>query len=188
MPFTKTPVEGAICPHCGGQIYHTDRFIMCENEGREPDDCHFFTRYTQSNGKPIPDEDIVNLCNGQKVGPYTFTSQKGNKFQAYLVCNTQTGEITFEFADDSETTSYKCPKCGAELTLRQGKFGPYYSCPNRDFHMSAERWEHKFTDEEVRKLLNGEAIALTGLISQKGTSFDATVSFDLDTQKFVLSF
>lgn len=184
----KEPIEGAVCPCCQGQIYRTDRFIMCENQGRDPGDCHFFLTGKTASGKEIPDKDILKLCAGETVGPYTLLSKNKEKFKTWFKCDESTGEVKFIFDPDEHETEYKCPICGEKLTYKNGKYGHYLTCKNNDFHMSAEYCQHKFSDSEIRKLLSGETVYADDFVSRKGNNFAANAVLDTSSGKITLQF
>ena len=47
--------------------------------------------------------------------------------------------------------SYQCPKCGAELTRREGKYGVFYSCsnyPSCDYRISEKKLQQQKSQNE----------------------------------------
>lgn len=190
MPYTRIAVEGAECPHCGGQIYKSDRFISCENSGREEGMCQFFTGLILANGSEINDDDIRALCRGELVGPFEFHSDKKNKnYSASLQASVDTGKVELIFPNSGTSrpapveTSLCCPDCGTKLLRRSGQYGEYLACPNCEFRLNRLAFgEHNFTEAELKKLLNGEETEeIEGLISKKGKTYSAKFRIDPDT-------
>ena len=65
-------------------------------------------------------------------------------------------------------TGHKCPDCGSELVLKQGRRGPFYSCPNQLYDLSMI----KLLSSRFGILKNGKNTFKTGSINTKKiTSF-----------------
>ena len=185
MTFTKVKIDGCLCPHCGGELYRSDKFVSCENSSQDDTSCKLFFGYVLSDGSKIPDEDIVRLCEGEMIGPYTFYSSAKNKdYKCSLQIDDSTGNVNRKFPPRGEQSDYACPHCGKKLYRMDGQYGPYLSCPNRDFRLNLEFGHHKLTDDEIRTLLNGHNTEPIELVSTKsGKSYIAPLSLDPVTEK-----
>ena len=68
----------------------------------------------------------------------------------------------------------KCPKCGGDII--SGKFGPY--CSEKCGMSVGKAMGKQLTDEEVKDLLEGKPVYMTGLKSRKGGTYNAYVNAD----------
>ena len=160
-------MTGIKCPHCGGQIVKSEKYIYCEHSGKEEGMCHFFTTRVMQDGSEISDDDIERLTKGEKVGPYLFHSNKKNvDYYAFLQANPVSGKISLVFPESKDVTNHTCPKCGRKLVKRSGKYGDFLGCPNNDFTMSTSFSGHDFNTLEIDKLLKGETIGPFDLYSR----------------------
>jgi DNA topoisomerase-3 len=64
----------------------------------------------------------------------------------------------------------KCPNCGGDIV--NGKFGPY--CSEKCGMSIGRAWGKELTEEQVRDLLEGKQILVTGLKSKKGSIYAHT--------------
>ncbi len=63
----------------------------------------------------------------------------------------------------------KCPRCGCDVI--KGKYGAY--CTKKCGMKLGKAMGKELTEEQIRKLLNGEKILVKGIQSKKGKTFDA---------------
>lgn len=189
MPFTTEEIEGAVCPHCGGKLLRSDRFITCENEGQEEGQCRFFMSAVDANDKQIPDEDILKLCQGEIVGPYTFHSKAKDKdYTTYLKCDKDTGKVEYVFDPSEKEVSLSCPCCGTKLHMHNGKYGKYLACPNHDFRLSMSVCGHEFTVDEIADMIGGATLHVDNFVSKAGREFGADIAYDPAEKKLKLMF
>lgn len=177
---------GATCPHCGASVVKNDKYIFCEKSGREEGLCHFITSFILKDGKEIPEEDLIKLTKGEKIGPYTFHSAKKDKdYRASLQADTLTGTVNMIFANnESVKTNHLCPICSATMVKRIGKYGPFLACPEDHFNMSISFGGVELTDADIDTVLNGGKTAPMTLYSRtKQKEYEACVGLDPETHK-----
>lgn len=176
---------GAVCPDCGSKIVKSDKYIFCEKSGKEAGLCHFITGYVLSGGSKIPDSDLVKLTKGEKIGPYTFHSEKKNKdYEASLQFDRTDGRVHPIYENHFEETNHLCPLCSERLVKREGVYGPYLSCPNRDFNLSCSFGGVELTNADMDTILRGGTTAPLTLYSRKKqTEYEACLKLDPETLK-----
>lgn len=174
-----------VCPHCGAHIYKSDKYVRCEDFSKDGTVCSLFFGYVLADGSKIPDEDIVRLCTGDTIGPYTFHSQAKDKdYRCSLHVDANTGNVERIFPSHGEESEHVCPHCGKKLYKRNGKYGSYLSCPNRDFSMSLSFGGHELTDEEIETLMSGGTTEQLRLISARTKKpYVASLQIDSETGK-----
>ena len=64
-----------------------------------------------------------------------------------------------------------CPKCGGNVVM--GEYGPF--CTPKCGMMLGYAMGKKLTENQIKKLLDGDSIYLTGLKSKTGKTYDAYV-------------
>lgn len=74
----------------------------------------------------------------------------------------------------SENAIGKCPKCGGDII--KGKFGPY--CSEKCGISIGRAFGKELSEEQVKDLLEGKKILVTGLKSKKGGTYDAYLTPD----------
>lgn len=184
MPHVQFETTDIPCPNCGQPLRHFEWGYACS--GYSTGECKFGMGYTIAK-KEFSDTELRQYLQEMARDKKTelihgFISKKGKKFDAMLVPTTK--GVQFEFPQPKQS-SFQCPLCGKPLTIRD--WG--YSCsgyPNCKFSIGS-LCGHRFSDEEIQKLLHGEEIYVTNMKSKKGNEFSAFVSFD-PTQERPFSF
>ena len=74
----------------------------------------------------------------------------------------------------SEDAICKCPKCGGDIV--KGKYGAY--CSEKCGMIVGKAMGKELSDDQLKNLLEGKKIFLTGLKSKKGGTYDAYVMSD----------
>lgn len=124
-------------------------------------------------GHRFTDDEIVKLMAGQEIEVHDLTSAKtGNSYSVK-------GKLARQsfMNDDGKKVEF----FGFEQTgfVYSDSIPPVFC-------------QHRFTDEEKALLLAGETLSLSGLISKKGNTFDAAISYGTkpgeDRKSLILSF
>ena len=122
------PVEGLMCPVCGGQILKTAFGYRCEHFDREnPFGCGI--SIGQIAGKKLSHETVVQLLTERKTDTIRgFKSKAGKKFDACLVIkkdehDKETIQFDFENVEDEILKDVVCPVCGGGIKKTSFGFG-----------------------------------------------------------------
>ena len=119
-----------------------------------------------------------------------FKSKAGKKFNAYLVLDRATGDITFDFTSEAEK-ALQCPFCHSAIDKTRYS----YKCTNEAYGFSApaEICKKRLTVAQVTALLTkGRTGLIKGFKSKVGKTFsavlyidktDRTVKFDFQDKK-----
>ena len=127
----------------------------------------------------LSDEDIVKLANRENIGPYDMTSKDGRAFKGTLVCDKETGKVSFAGSGKAkaEDAKIKC-KCGGNVIMQEGQYGKYYRCPDCRKIVSAEWCGHKFTKPELKTLFSEKETNVLDFVSSSGKNFRAKIKIE----------
>ena len=173
----------AKCPVCGGKIKVIPGLAyVCENNSTKEEErkCDFFIG--KICGKLISDKDAEELISKGKTDKISgFTSKEKKKFSAALRLNEDKTGIVFDFPDGngkdslaSSKTDFICPKCKSNMFKNKSllRCGCGIEIP-----LSIS--DHKMTDDEMRCLIQGNTLNLSGLISSKGKLYNCKLKIDV---------
>ncbi len=142
------------CPKCGGDVAFGKYGWWCKAQ------CGFYPKQ-KIFGHDLSDKAIEALLAGKKAaitinGKKTVVLPKvvEREFNGKTYYNWQTEQT--EASSSGKT--YKCPKCGGEIT--SGQYGLY--CKDKcGFYPKQKIFGHELTDKAVESLLSGEKVSLT---------------------------
>lgn len=100
------------------------------------------------------------------------------------------GTVVLDLKAKSGSTYKYDIKLGTNtFTNAKGEEITYYGIVG-DFHKGVpeEFCKHRFTDEEISQLEDGQTIYVDGLVSKKGNQFGANLSYDADKGRIEMSF
>lgn len=190
IEFYKSPVkEVGICPVCGKQLLENDKYVYCQDFGRDDGKCRVLIN-KEILGCKIPTNAILELLEGKEsVDTYTFTKKDKKKFEAKLRYDVKNQKLEFIFSQRKENKDLKevgtCPICGGRiLGVYEGKFGPYYSCEKRcGLNISVNQGGVNLTEEDIKCLLEGKETRAITMKSAKGTNYTASLFINKETKK-----
>ena len=189
------PVEGLMCPVCGGQILKTAFGYRCEHYDREnPFGCGI--SIGQIAGKKLSHETVVQLLTERKTDTIRgFKSKTGKKFDACLVIkkdehDKETIQFDFENVEDEILKDVVCPVCGGGIKKTSFGFGcvNYRKDDPESCRFSVGQIAGKTISEaNVRQLLTeGRTETIRGFKSKSGSKFDACLK--LEENRIVFDF
>ena len=201
MDFSGKEPLGA-CPKCGGRIFDTGMYYLCENSVGPAKSCDLRKIGKITLQQEIPPEQIKKLFTEGKTDLFkSFVSRKtGRKFEAFLAVKDKAVEFEFpprerkwkKATEPKEpqpkidftglTTIGKCPKCGGKVFDTQVG----YLCENSQkepkpckFKIDKERARRPIEPEQAQKLLeNKKTDLLQNFISKTGKPFSAYLILD----------
>jgi DNA topoisomerase-3 len=172
---TAAPLELS-CPHCGKPLTRLSTVCKCSAYSRDENACHFHMS-TYICGQRLSDDTIQTLLNRGRSGLIRgFKAKSGKKFNAYLVLNRETGEITFDFSSEAEK-KLQCPFCHS--SMEKSRYS--YLCMNAEcgFKAPAELCKKRLTAAQITALLTkGRTGVIKGFRSKAGKSFSAALYID----------
>ncbi|MCR4902891.1 MAG: topoisomerase C-terminal repeat-containing protein [Butyrivibrio sp.] len=185
----QDPIEGLVCPDCGGGILKRSFGYGCANfKADDPNSCKF--AIGKIAGKELSIANVKELLtNGETKTIRGFKSKSGKKFDACLVLKKNEegkSEITFDF-DKVEAKVVKnapCPICGGDIV--KTSFG--YGCKNydKDNPQSCRFSIGKMAgvslnDTQVKELVTmGVTSKISGFKSKTGKKFEAKIGLNKD--------
>ena len=183
-----TPVR---CPICGGVVVNKGEYYTCENYPS----CRFaVSKYC---GHKFGVEEIQTLLNGGSVAiSDAYSKSKDKHFSCVIKLKSITdGRMEYEFVNEKKVklTSVVCPKCGKPLADKTD-IGDFYGCtgyPSCRFTFPLSPYGHKFTEAEIRDMLDGKTIHVDDAYSKKKkTSYSCNISANVegDNIKFNITF
>ena len=161
-----------VCPNCGGNVAKGRNSAYCSSG------CGFIIKSVY--GKELEDSQIAKLLAGDTIRLNGMTRKTGEKFNADL----RMGKLREFFVDDRDgekrrlltpdfdfvqTVLGKCPACGGDVIL--GKSSAYCSA-DCGFHMKSA-YGKALSESQIKALLAGKTVKLTGLVSGSGEKYDA---------------
>lgn len=190
IEFYKPPIkEVGICPVCGKPLLENDKYVYCQDFGRDDEKCRVLIN-KEILGCKLSTADILVLLEGRESeNIYTFVKKDKKKFDAKLKYDIPNKKLEFIFPPRKEAKDLKevgtCPICGGKiLGIYEGKFGPYYSCEKKcGLNISVNQGGVKLTEEDVKCLLDGKETRVFTMKSAKGTNYNATLYINKDTKK-----
>lgn len=149
-------------------------------------------------GYHFSDEECEKLCNGEEIVLHGVKGRKNSTYDVKGILAEQTyrghkfiGFKKLEYVNDTPAentaaveTEYLCPVCHQKLLLKDGRYGKYYDCPNKDFHISQNYLGHTFTNEELNTLLSGKETDYISMKSRHGKTFQAKLHIENGEMKF----
>ena len=187
-----SPQKGdLLCPVCGKVVKPTPFGWGCTGYSKDGDGCKFTINKTLA-GVQLTDKNIAQLLNKGRTGLIKgFTSKSGKKFNAYLVIDSESKEIKFDFLSDRER-EMACPICGKPM--KKSKYGYICSDFSRDgngcdFSVNTEICKKKISEAQVAMLLkNGRTDVIKGFKSKAGKEFNASLVVNKETHKIDFEF
>lgn len=178
------PVDGVLCPWCGGGITKGAFGFGCANYSKDnPDSCRFFVG--QIAGKMLTTEQLTSLLNEKRTETIRgFKSKAGKKFDAILTLKPDENgkeQIVFDFeqVEDQIVEGVSCPWCGG--SIKKTSFG--FGCVNyaKDSEDSCkfsigQIAGKSLTESNVKQLLTQKKTeTIRGFKSKAGKKFDAVL-------------
>jgi DNA topoisomerase-3 len=115
-----------------------------------------------------------------------FQSKARKKFNAYLVLNRKTGEITFDFTSEQEKNLH-CPFCNS--LMNKMRYSYQCSNPNCGFKINSEICKKKLTVSQISAILTkGRTTLIKGFKSKAGKSFSAVLYLDRNDRQVKFDF
>lgn len=187
-----SPQKGdLLCPVCGKVVKPTPFGWGCTGYSKDGDGCKFTINKTLA-GVQMTDKNIAQLLNKGRTGLIKgFVSKSGKKFNAYLVIDSESKEIKFDFLSDREREMV-CPICGKPM--KKSKYGYICSDFSRDgngcdFSVNTEICKNRISEAQVAMLLkNGRTDVIKGFKSKAGKEFDASLVVNKETHKIDFEF
>ena len=172
---TATQTE-LFCPSCGKPLERLSTVCKCSGYGKGEGDCHF-RMSTYICGVRLTEDDIVRLLQKDRSGLVkVFKAKSGKKFNAYLVLDKGTGDITFDFTSEAEK-ALQCPFCHSQMDKTRYS----YKCKKEvcGFSAPAEICKKRLTVAQVTALLTkGRTGLIKGFRSKAGKPFSAVLYID----------
>ena len=157
------------CPNCRKLLTRLSTVCKCS-------DCQFHIS-TYICGVRLSEEVILQLLQKGRSGLIKgFKSKAGKKFNAWLVLNRETGEITFDFTSEQEKNLH-CPFCNSSMN----KMRYSYQCTDQKcgFQMHSEICKKRLTVSQITAILTkGRTPLIKGFKSKAGKSFSAVLYLD----------
>ncbi|MEE5994295.1 MAG: DNA topoisomerase [Oscillospiraceae bacterium] len=167
------------CPNCGKSLTRLSTVCKCP-------ECQFHMS-TYICKVRLSEEIILQLLKkGRSHLMKGFQSKNGKKFNAYLVLNQETGEITFDFTSEQEKNLH-CPFCNSSMN----KMRYSYQCgnPNCGFKINSEICKKKLTVSQISAILTkGQTPLIKGFKSKAGKSFSAMLYLDKADRQIKFNF
>lgn len=187
-----SPQKGdLLCPMCGRVVKPTTFGWGCTGYSKDGYGCKFSINKTLA-GVELSDKNIAQLLTKGRTGLIKgFTSKSGKKFNAYLVIDSESKDIKFDFLSDREREMV-CPICGKPM--KKSKYGYICSDFSRDgngcdFSVNTEICKKKISEAQVSALLkNGRTDVIKGFKSKAGREFDAALVVNRETHKIDFEF
>ena len=187
-----SPQKGdLLCPVCGKVVKPTPFGWGCTGYSKDGYGCKFSINKTLA-GVELSDKNIAQLLTKGRTGLIKgFTSKSGKKFNAYLVIDSESKDIKFDFLSDREREMV-CPICGKPM--KKSKYGYICSDFSRDgngcdFSVNTEICKKKISEAQVSALLkNGRIDVIKGFKSKAGREFDAALVVNRETHKIDFEF
>ena len=187
-----SPQKGdLLCPVCGKVVKPAPFGWGCTGYSKDGDGCRFSINKTLA-GVELSDKNIAQLLTKGRTGLIKgFTSKSGKKFNAYLVIDSESKDIKFDFLSDREREMV-CPICGKPM--KKSKYGYICSDFSRDgngcdFSVNTEICKKKISEAQVSALLkNGRTDVIKGFKSKAGREFDAALVVNRETHKIDFEF
>lgn len=191
--FVSETEQNMICPLCKKPMRKTKSGYGCSGYSKDGNGCKFFIS-NEIAGKKLNDPDLLALVQKGRTSLIKgFTSKDGKKFDAYLVVDSETGKLTFDFRSAKEHEMF-CPLC--KKPMRKTKSGYGCSGYSKDgdgckFFIASEIAGKKITESQILMLLqNGRTGVIKGFHSKKDPekTFDAALKVDQESGKVVFDF
>lgn len=157
------------CPVCSAETLEiNDAKLWCPS-------CKFVV-WRDKGGHVLSGEELHKLISDRSTDLLTgLVSKKGTVYSAYVILDDENKPV-LKFPEP-EKSDKVCPKCKTLGNMTDNGKAITCSC---GFKIWKSFSGHTFTDEQIDKLFTGETVKLTGLISKKGTKYDADVSMDTE--------
>ena len=163
-----------VCPNCGGNVARGRNAAFCTSG------CGYIIK--SAFNKELDDNQIAKLLSGQTIRLAGMTKKDGEKFSA----NIRLGQLREFYVDDRyagrkklltseyefvQTVLGKCPNCGGDVIAGKSSAFCTSDC---GFHVKSA-FGKELSETQIKTLLAGKSIKLTGLISGNGEKYDAVV-------------
>ena len=172
------------CPCCGKEMTGGRFSISCD---AEKGGCGLVIRREMA-GKTLPEAVLKALCEGRTTPVVKgFTSKAGKKFDAALRVNMEKKDVAFVFDEGGERLDgLVCPCCGGALA----DSGKSLSCGDAGcgFRLWKTQGGVRLTENQIRLLLSGKTVPLTGMTSKEGKKYSGTLSVDRAGRRIAIAF
>ncbi len=177
--FSNGTQTNLFCPNCGKPLTRLSTVCKCP-------ECQFHMS-TYICKVRLSEEIILQLLKkGRSNFVKGFQSKAGKKFNAYLVLNRETGEITFDFTSEQEKNLH-CPFCNS--LMNKMRYSYQCSNPNCGFKINSEICKKKLTVSQILAILTkGRTTLIKGFKSKAGKSFSAVLYLDKNDRQVKFDF
>ncbi|MBR0483160.1 MAG: topoisomerase C-terminal repeat-containing protein, partial [Oscillospiraceae bacterium] len=177
--FSNGTQTDLFCPNCGKPLTRLSTVCKCP-------ECQFHIS-TYICKVRLSEEIILQLLKkGRSNLVKGFQSKAGEKFNAYLVLNRETGEITFDFTSEQEKNLH-CSFCNSLMNPMRYS----YQCSNSNcgFKINSEICKKKLTVSQISAILTkGRTTLIKGFKSKAGKSFSAVLYLDKNDRQVKFDF
>jgi len=177
------PHQGAKCPLCGHPMKSVKNSVFCP---ADDGGCGFGVPF-EILGKKLPESAVNALLQGRRTPIVKgFTSKKtGNKFDAALEIDRETRKVRLSFEEKKESAGLEltCPCCGE--TMADEKWD--YTC-GCGMKLPKSVCKKALTEDQLTRLSQGNKVFVKGMISSKGTKFEANLIVDTENRKIKFVF
>lgn len=128
------------CPLCGRPVIVRDKYYTCSNYKGNIDENNpcLFIIGKETFGAKINEKNAKLLIEGKETSEMNFKSKNGKEYKAKLCYSKEEQKIKLIFSNENnkssvkvqEKTGEKCPKCGHDMVLKEGKYGKFEACSN----------------------------------------------------------
>ena len=161
-----------VCPNCGGNVAKGRNAAFCSSG------CGFIIK--SAFNKELEDVQIAKLLNGETIRLTGMTRKDGEKFSADI----RMGQLREFYVDDRDegkrklltpdfdfvrTVLGKCPVCGGDVIMGRNSA---YCGSGCGFHVKSA-FGKELSENQIKALLAGKTVKLTGLTSAAGEKYDA---------------
>lgn len=171
------------CPCCGKPMLNQKFSITCNQESGG---CGFKIS-REIAGKKLPLSAINTLAEGKETSLIKgFKSKSGKPFDAKLKVDREQKKVAFSLGDAPSGPSLPgmvCPCCGNTMTDDKWKLA--CEC---GFKLFKTQGGVALKEEEIRHLLSGDGVHLTGMLSKAGKKYNATLKVNTQEKKIDFTF
>ena len=177
--FSNGTQTELFCPNCKKSLTRLSTVCKCP-------DCQFHMSTYICKVRLSEDVILQLLQKGRSGLVKGFQSKAGKKFNAYLVLNRETGEITFDFTSEQEKNLH-CPFCNS--LMNKMRYSYQCSNPNCGFKINSEICKKKLTVSQISAILTkGRTPLIKGFKSKAGKSFSAVLYLDKNDRQVKFDF
>ena len=170
------------CPCCGKPLANLKFSYMCDST---KGGCGLKIN-KEIAGKKLPESAIKALCAGKDTSPIKgFKSKEGKSFEAMLTIDKESKSVKFKSNKIAEikTDGLTCPTCGGNLEKDKAKL--ICKC---GFSIWTMAYGKPLTEQQIKQLLAKKEVALYGLKSKKGKTFNAALFYNEENKQIETKF